>query len=131
MLAAFREFTAAMIAGDTTRLRDLVADGYTLTHMTGYRQPFEEWLTEMAAGEFRYYSVVESDVSVDIDVSVAISDGGLPDGHATLDAHTITDARVYGSRNTWRLRLVTTYERHDNLRHGPTWLATRTIASTW
>jgi len=37
----------AMVAGDADALGALLADGFTLTHMTGYPQPMAEWLADV------------------------------------------------------------------------------------
>ncbi|MFD7117839.1 hypothetical protein ACFWAA_12405 [Streptomyces sp. NPDC059922] len=39
-----------MVEGDTPSLDDLLDEGLTLTHMTGYVQPTAEWLAEMRPG---------------------------------------------------------------------------------
>jgi hypothetical protein len=50
VLDAYRTHLRAMVAGDTDALSALLADGFTLTHMTGYVQPATEWLTQMDEG---------------------------------------------------------------------------------
>jgi hypothetical protein len=57
----------AMVAGDADALGALLADGFTLTHMTGYRQPKAEWLADVRSGEMTYHAM--DDVQVTIDIS--------------------------------------------------------------
>lgn len=113
--AAFAAFTTAMQAGDTNALRGLISDGFTLTHITGYVQQGDEWLAEMQAGQFVYHRI---DVR-DLGVTVA-SDS------ARLSVRTVTDARVYGLRNEWRLQLALDYARRGNR-----WIAGCAVASLW
>ena len=40
----------AMVAGDLAELDDILAEGFTLTHMTGYVQSRSEWLDAIDTG---------------------------------------------------------------------------------
>lgn len=113
---AHRAYLDAMIEGDTTALDGLLAEDFTLTHMTGYVQPKAEWLAQMRQGRFVYHSIEEKDTAFDVD----------DDGTARSTARTLTDATVYGTRANWRLRLATDYARQDDV-----WVARRTVATTW
>jgi hypothetical protein len=104
-----------MVEGDTQSLDDLLDDGFTLTHMTGYVQPKAAWLAEMRAGQFVYHSIDEVDTTL-----------GLDGGTAHLTVRAMTDATVYGGRADWRLLLTTDYARRGN-----TWIPMRTVATTW
>lgn len=115
-MAAHRALCAAMVSGGPTRLDPLLADGYTLTHMTGYVQPKTEWLGEVGAATMAYHSIRDADVVVEVH----------PES-ATVDARTHTDATIWGSRNNWRLRLRTDFAPGDD---GEV-VALRTVASTW
>lgn len=57
VLANYRAQLDAMISRDTDALGACLTEDFTLTHMSGYVQTRAQWLTEMAAGEFRYHSV--------------------------------------------------------------------------
>ena len=61
--AAQRE---AMVAGDADALGALLAEDFTLVHMTGYRQPRGEWLADVRSGAMSYRSMEDVDVSVDM-----------------------------------------------------------------
>lgn len=113
--SAFATFVAAMQLGDTDRLRGLTDDRFTLTHITGYVQPGDEWLEEMAQGQFVYHQVRVRDQRV-------TANGA----RAQLIARTLTDARVYGTRNEWRLQLALDYARR-----GENWIAQRAVATLW
>ncbi|MEU5598431.1 nuclear transport factor 2 family protein [Streptomyces sp. NPDC020298] len=115
ILQAHHAYLDAMVEADTPSLDDLLDDGFTLTHMTGYVQPKAEWLAEMKAGQFVYHSIDEVDTALDLD-----------GGTARLTVRTMTDAKVYGSRANWRLLLTTDYGHR-----GDTWIPLRTVATTW
>nr|WP_296766931.1 DUF4440 domain-containing protein [Rhodococcus sp. (in: high G+C Gram-positive bacteria)] len=51
LLSAYRSTYQGMVERDTDLLDDLLADDYTLTHMTGYTQSKTEWLAQIASGE--------------------------------------------------------------------------------
>jgi hypothetical protein len=105
----------AMVAGDAEALGALLADGFTLTHMTGYRQPKSEWLADVRSGQMTYHAMADVDVSVDVS-------GGFP----VLTARTRTEATIWGGHGTWplQLRIQFTFD-------GTAWLAENTVASVW
>ncbi|GGN40479.1 nuclear transport factor 2 family protein [Streptomyces fuscichromogenes] len=105
----------AMDEGDTTALDQLLDDGFTLTHMTGYVQPKAEWLAQMRQGRFVYHTIDPKSMTLHIHGD-----------EARLVALTVTDATVYGTRAHWRLQLATDY----TVRAGG-WIALRTVATTW
>lgn len=63
LVAAHRALYAGMLSRDTHALGALLADEYTLTHMTGYVQPKEEWLRQIESGQMRYHSAKEHSIS--------------------------------------------------------------------
>ena len=110
-----RNLYSAMLDSDTVAMALLLDEHYSLTHMTGYRQPKQEWLAAIAAGEMRYHSAQETSITVDVasDTARAI-------------ARHVVEATVNGSRGTWNLQLTTTYARKRN-----GWLAMQTVATTF
>ena len=105
----------AMVAGDADALGAQLADGFTLTHMTGYRQAGAEWLADVRSGEMAYHAVEDVEVLVDVD-------GGTP----VLTARTRTEATIWGGHGTWPLQLRIRFTRNDGF-----WLAADTVASIW
>jgi hypothetical protein len=105
----------AMVAGDADALGVLLADDFTLTHMTGYRQPRAERLADVRSGAMTYHSM--ADVAVDVDVSA---------GTPVLTARTRTAATIWGGHGTWPLQLRTRFTSD-----GTGWLAADTLASVW
>ena len=105
----------AMVAGGVPALDAILADGFTLTHMTGYVQSKSEWLDAIETGQMQYHRMetVEATFS---------TEGTVP----ALTARTLTDATIWGSRAIWRLALRSWFEPR-----GDGWVIARTVASTW
>lgn len=105
----------SMLAGDADTLGQLLAEDFTLTHMTGYEQSRDEWLAQVASGEMTYHRI--------LDVAVTVrADSGEP----VLTARTRTDAAIWGGRGTWPLQLEIHF-----IRATGQWLAAYTVASIW
>ncbi|WP_104174493.1 nuclear transport factor 2 family protein [Arthrobacter sp. Y81] len=115
ILENYRAHLSAMVGGNTEILAELLTEDFSLTHMTGYFQPKQEWLAQMRGGQFVYHDVQERTVSLDVN-----------GGTARLVGRFMTDATVYGSRATWPLQLTMDYVLTDGR-----WLASRSIATTW
>jgi hypothetical protein len=104
-----------MVAGDLAELARILADDFTLTHMTGYVQSKAEWLDAIDTGQMQYHRMET--------VEATLSTEGTAQ---SLTARTLTDATIWGSRATWRLTLRSWFEPR-----GDGWVITRTVASTW
>jgi hypothetical protein len=115
VLANYEAQRRAMVAGDADALGPLLAEDFTLVHMTGYRQPKTEWLADVRSGAMTYHSIE------DIDVTVGVS-GGAP----VVTARTRTAATIWGASGTWPLQLRITFRRA-----GDSWVASAAVASTW
>ncbi|MFF4352584.1 nuclear transport factor 2 family protein [Streptomyces sp. NPDC001530] len=115
ILEARRAYPHAMDEGDTEALDDMLDDGFTLTHMTGYVQPKAEWPAQMRESRFVYHSIDEKNTTLDIESDTA-----------HLAIRTVTDATVYGTRANWLLGLPTDYARK-----GDTWGTVRPAATPW
>ncbi|QCB97886.1 nuclear transport factor 2 family protein [Arthrobacter sp. PAMC25564] len=105
----------AMVAGDVAGLDSILADEFTLTHMTGYVQSKAEWLDAIETGQMQYHRMETVEATLGTDVTVP-----------EMTARTFTDATIWGSRATWRLTLRSWFERR-----GDEWVVARTVASTW
>jgi hypothetical protein len=115
ILDNYRAQLRAMVDGDTEVLGELLTEDFSLTHMTGYFQPKQEWLAQMRAGQFVYHDAQERDVSLHVDGDTA-----------RLVGRIATDATVYRARAKWPLQLAMDYTRADGR-----WLASRSEATTW
>lgn len=112
--SAFEQKLEAMKQGDTGRLAGLLDEGFTLTHITGYRQPKAEWLAQMRTGQFRYHAIAIQSTNI-----IVRGEG------ATITGRIITDATVSGTRANWRLQLAISYQRQAN-----DWVALQSVATT-
>ena len=99
----YQEYYQYMIEKDIEGLRSILSENYQLRHMTGYLQDGEEWLAQIVSGEMTYFSQEEGALSIDVDGDTA-----------SIVSQNRVDARIYGSRNTWRLELKHTLQKTDN-----------------
>ena len=113
--ALHKAMCEAMVAGDVAGLDSILAEEFTLTHMTGYVQSKAEWLDAIDTGQMQYHRIETVEATFN-------SEGTAPG----LTARTLTDATIWGSRATWRLTLRSWFEPH-----GEEWVIARTVASTW
>lgn len=95
LIASYRQMQRFMVAADTRGLKPLLADDFTLVHMTGYAQPRDEWLAHIDNGRMRYFS------SDEVEVAVIKVDGSL----ATLRGRNRVKASIWGAQGTWPLQL--------------------------
>ena len=112
----YREYWRCMIRKDADGLRGLMAEDYTLRHMTGVRQSVETFLAGLLDGTFNYYSAEHDSIEVRVDGD-----------RATLVGRSRVLAAVYGGgRHEWRLQGDFTLRRE----HG-VWKFTGSRASTY
>ena len=101
VLVLWRTQLEAMDAGDVVALRRCFTPDMTLTHMTGYVQPLDEWLAGVDRGTFVYHRLVERSVEI-TDVS---------DDCAELVGYVTTGITDDGSGQAWNLRMEQEYRR--------------------
>lgn len=116
-----------MIAKDTKTLRELIVPGSMLTHMTGYVQPLDEWLSQIESEEMQYYSWDEDaikDYSWDED---AIKDIIVSENRASSIGQSRVRARVWGiGPSVWRLQITMSCEKVDGV-----WKIANQVAHTY
>lgn len=115
IVGAYREMYRAMLDARTERLDALLDEHFSLTHMTGYRQPRREWLAAITSGEMRYHAAKEQSVTVEVTGDTA-----------ELLGRSVVTATIYGMRGTWNLQLTIDYARKQG-----SWIALRTVATTY
>ena len=114
--ALYREYWRCMIAKDAQGLRALMAEDYTLRHMTGVQQGREEFLRGVQNGTFNYYSAEHDSIEVTISGDTAAMIG-----------RSRVLAAVYGGRKTsWKLQGNFTLRKENG-----TWRFTGSRASTY
>ena len=71
----YRRYWRCMIAKNAEGLRALMAEDYTLTHMTGVRQSAAVFLKGLLDGTFNYYSAEHDSIEVEISGDSAVMTG--------------------------------------------------------
>lgn len=115
IIAVVNKLSELMIARDLNGLKQILDENYTLTHMTGYVQPKDEWVEEVQRESMKYYSVQE--------VSKTVKMNG--DKAEVVDRN-LVDARIWGTRHTWKLQQILQLEKRDGK-----WIILKSVASTF
>lgn len=115
VMAIVRKLADLMIARDTTAMNTILDDQYTLTHLTGYVQTKAEWFAEVERESMKYYSAKELNHAVKI-----------TGNRADVTVQNLVDARIWGSRNTWRLQQKMQLEKREGR-----WVILKSVASTF
>lgn len=108
-----RQLTDLMIEMDTKAINKIVDADFTLTHITGYVQSKNEWFSEIESERMKYYSYREVKTIVKINGD-----------KATFIGQNILDARIWGTRNNWRLQQTMLLEKRDNK-----WIILKSVAT--
>jgi len=117
----WRAIRDAMLMGDTPLLSDLLLPSFTLTHMTGYVQTREDWLSAMDEDNMTYHSIQDVEAASSATLS----------GEQTYTVRTMTDASIWGGRGTWRLQLVLDLADANEGVAGPPDHLKSMVASVW
>ena len=90
----YKEYWRCMIKKDVKGLRSMMADDYTLLHMTGIKQSAEAFLKGLLDGTFNYYSAEHDSIEVTV-----------VGNRASIIGKSRVLAAVYGGgKHSWRLR---------------------------
>ena len=112
----YRRYWRCMIEKDADGLRSLMAEDYSLLHMTGVRQSAEVFLRGLMDGTFNYYAADHDSIQVTLNGSSALMIG-----------RSRVTAAVYGGRkHSWRLQGDFTLRKENG-----TWKFTESRASTY
>lgn len=110
------EMYRGMVEKDQDALFAVLDDSFVLEHMTGSRQPRNDYIKAIADGTMNYYSAEHHYIDTEIHGSTA-----------TLVGQTYVSAGVYGGeRRTWPLQLDCKL-----ICKGGSWKLTEAIASTF
>lgn len=115
ILEVTRLLTQFMIEKNTEGMNKIVDADFTLTHITGYVQSKKDWFAEIATERMKYYSYQEVKTSVTIEGN-----------KGTFVGQNVLDARIWGSRNTWRLQQKMKLEKRNGK-----WIILKTVATTF
>ena len=112
----YHEMWRALLAKDIATLERIHAEEFVLTHMTGMKQPREEYFRCVRDSELNYFSETTENIFVEVS-----------NEHGTLTGQSLVEAAVFGGRkNTWRLQLAFDVEKRDGK-----WILVRGKASTY
>lgn len=104
IMAVYKLMGDAMVNKDIKTLDNLFNDDYTVVHMSGYEQSKQDFLKQIENEKMRYFESMPQKTAITIDGDKAI-----------LISDTKINARIYGLRNTWSLRMEMDFEkRGDN-----------------
>jgi hypothetical protein len=115
VISLTRQLTQLMIDRNTKELNKILDPDFTLTHITGYVQSKKEWLSEIESERMKYYSYKEVKTSVEI-----------KGNKASFTGQNVLDARIWGSRNNWRLQQTMKLENRDGK-----WIILNSVATTF
>ncbi|MCM3789681.1 nuclear transport factor 2 family protein [Domibacillus indicus] len=100
ILAVYQQINDAMVSKDTKTLDNIFNDNHKFVHMNGYQQSKQEWLEQIENEVMRYFKTMPQKTTVTIDGNTAI-----------LNCNTKIDARIYGIRNTWGMKVKMYFEK--------------------
>lgn len=100
ILAVYQQIDDAMVNKDTKALNNILDDNYVLVHMTGYHQPKQEWLEQIENEQMKYFKTMPQKTTITIDGN-----------KSTLICDTKIDARIYGFRTTWSMKMEMHFEK--------------------
>lgn len=113
ILTVAQTLTELMIEKDIIGISKIVDVDFTLTHITGYVQSKKDWFTEIESEQMKYYSYTEVKTSVSITAD-----------KATFVGQNLLDARIWGTRNTWRLQQTMQLEKRNGK-----WIILKSVAT--
>ncbi len=114
---AYKTMYVGMIEKDAQILRKVLDDRFVLVHMTGMRQPKEDFIRAVLDGTLNYYSAGHQSMEVT----------EITENHAKLDGKSMVNAAVFGGgKHTWRLR-----QRLQLVKKDTGWKITEAVASTY
>lgn len=115
VIAVTRKLTDLMIERNIAEMDKIVDQNFTLTHITGYKQPKAEWFAEIESESMKYYGYEEVSTSVKIDGN-----------RAEFIGRNRLNARIWGSRNIWRLQQKMQLEKREGQ-----WIILNSVATTF
>ena len=115
VIAVTRKLTNLMIERNIAEMDKIVDERFTLTHITGYKQPKAEWFTEIESESMKYYGYKEVSTSVKINGN-----------RAEFIGRNQLDARIWGARNNWWLKQKMQLEKRNDK-----WIILNSVASTF
>ncbi len=112
----YLEMYRAMMVKDSAGMDKILDESFILVHMTGMRQPKEEFINAVLNGTLNYYTAEHDDI-------ILLTVDGE---HASMVGKTRVNAAIFGGgRHTWRLQQDIELVKRNGL-----WLISKARAST-
>ncbi|KQB41384.1 nuclear transport factor 2 family protein [Flavobacterium aquidurense] len=115
ILRITRQLTDLMIEKNLAAMNKILDSHFTLTHITGYVQSKDEWFSEIESERMKYYAYTEVNTAVTID-----------NNNAVFVGQNLLDARIWGTRNKWRLQQTMHLEKRNEK-----WVILKSVATTF
>ena len=96
------EYCQAMTDADIDKMREIISEDMTFTHMSGRRQSREEYFADIEKGRLNYFTIGIENPSITVDGNVA-----------EITFTSILNANAYGARGTYRMTGTHRYEKRD------------------
>ena len=113
---AYKKMYEGMVAKDGAVLGEVLDDSFVLVHMTGMRQPKEEFIKAVLDGTLNYFSAQHEHLPVELKGDTAV-----------LTGRSYVAAAVFGGgRSNWRLQQKCNMKKING-----EWKITRSVASTY
>ena len=113
---AYKKMYEGMVAKDGAVLGEVLDDSFVLVHMTGMRQPKEEFIKAVLDGTLNYFSAQHEHLPVELKGDTAV-----------LTGRSYVAAAVFGGgRSNWRLQQKCSMKKANG-----EWKITRSVASTY
>lgn len=100
-------YCQAMTDADIDKMRKLVSEDKTYTHMSGRTQTREEYFADIADGNLRYFTIGMDSPNVEVSGDTA-----------SITYTSVLNANAYGSKGTYRMKGTHYYEKR-----GGEWIA--------
>ena len=96
------EYCQAMTDADIDKMREIVSENMTFTHMSGMQQTREEYFADIADGSLNYFTIGIAGPVIKVTGDTA-----------TITYTAVLNANAYGARGTYRMKGTHHYEKRD------------------
>lgn len=96
------QYCQAMTDADIDKMREIVSEDMTFTHMSGMTQSREEYFADIGKGRLNYLTIGIENPNITVDGNVA-----------EITYTSVLNANAYGVRGTYRMTGTHRYERWD------------------
>lgn len=110
----YQRINEAMVHKEIETLNHIFEDNHKFVHMSGYKQSKQEWLKQIQSDDMKYFKTMPQKTTITIH-----------DHTATLICDIKIDARIYGTRNTWSMKVKMYFEKR-----GEQWFPVNASEST-